>query len=162
MEAGCSGWTAVLSRRIIMRDKVKEEIKTIFQEVFDDNFNVEIVIDKGARKPGDHKHVVEKETVPLLPFLAGYLPKIEGAIRGTQETMDNVKNKDAEVRDRLELVEKQMETVAGIMFQHQKEVTFVTRLVAKLGEIGILDNIKDKLQIESIEVDPEEVPIKEE
>ncbi len=156
MEAGCGGWKTVLSRCIIMRDKVKKEIKSIVQEVFDDYFNVEIVIDKGARKSGDHKHVVEKENVQLLPFLAIYLPRIEGVLLGLQETLDHVKNKDAEVRDRLKLLEEQVGTMAGIMFQHQEEVTFVTRLVAKLGEIGILDNIKDELKPELIEIESEE------
>jgi hypothetical protein len=77
----------------MLNKKDKEQIREIFREEFARALTRTLELERGPRKQGDpeEKRVVE-ERWNLIDFIAGYVPYLEGAIRGMQETTDLLKN----------------------------------------------------------------------
>ena len=87
--------------------KKKQEIRQMFREEFAKAFTRTLMMERGPRKQGDpeEKRLVE-ENWNLIDFIAEYVPRIEGAIRGMQETIDRLKNNINQNNEKLEFVGK--------------------------------------------------------
>ena len=85
----------------------KKEIRRLFVEEFAKAFTRTIQLERGPRKQGDpqEKRVVE-EVWNLIDFIAGYMPYLEGALRGMQEAVDLAKNDVALNTARIEAIGK--------------------------------------------------------
>jgi len=75
-----------------MSKKLEQTIRRIVQEELHQALHRTITIERGPRQQEDSERVVRDEEWHVLDFLAAYLPKIEGALRGMQEDVDHVKN----------------------------------------------------------------------
>lgn len=71
----------------------RQAIRTMIREELKDALCRKITIERGPRQQGDPEKVVKEEEWNVLDFLAVYLPKIEGALRGMQEDVDKTSNK---------------------------------------------------------------------
>lgn len=65
-----------------------------------------ITIERGPRTQGDPEKVIKEEEWNVLDFMAVYLPRIEGALRGMQEDVDKTKNTVAKTEEKIETVGK--------------------------------------------------------
>jgi hypothetical protein len=104
----------------MLTQKDKREIRKIFQEELKTALLRTITIERGPKKQGDPEKVIKEEEWHVLDFLAAYLPKIEAALRGSQEDIDHAKNQVAEYNNKLEAVGQAllgMEGSARVMAQ---------------------------------------------
>ena len=76
----------MLSKRDIkiVREIIQEELKAALVRT--------VTIERGPEKQGDPEKVVKEEQWNVLDFMAAYMPKIEGALRGVQADVDQAKN----------------------------------------------------------------------
>jgi len=77
----------------MLSKKDKAEIRLIIQEELKDCFGRTVQMEKGPRKQGDPEVRVETEDIDIVSALLIYLPRIEAALRGTQEDVDQTKNR---------------------------------------------------------------------
>ena len=70
----------------------RNAIRAMIQEELKAALCRKITIERGPRAQGDPEKVIREEEWNVLDFLAVYLPKIEGALRGMQEDVDKTKN----------------------------------------------------------------------
>lgn len=80
----------------LVREIIREELKAALVRM--------VTVERGPRQQGDPEKVIKEEEWNLLDFMAAYLPKIEGALRGMQEDTDKTKNRVAESVQRLEAI----------------------------------------------------------
>ncbi len=88
----------------MLTKKDKEEIRSIIQEELKGALFRMITIERGPDKQGDPEKRVAEEEWNVLDFLAFYLPKIEAALRGTQEDVDKTKNQVFKQSDQIQVV----------------------------------------------------------
>ncbi len=115
----------------MLNKKDKHEIRKIFHEELKAALFRTITIEHGPEKQGDPEKVIKEEEVHVLDFLAVYLPKIEGALRGVQEDVDKAKNRVSEYNQKLDIVGQTligMETAARTM----------AALAERARELGLL------------------------
>jgi hypothetical protein len=77
----------------MLSKKDKDEIRAVIRDEISAALTRRVRVERGPRKQGDpqEKRVVEEEW-NLIDYIAGYMPYVEGAIRGVQEDVDNAKN----------------------------------------------------------------------
>jgi hypothetical protein len=123
----------------MLNKKDKEQIREIFREEFARALTRTLELERGPRKQGDpqEKRIVE-EPWNLIDFMAGYLPYLEGAIRGTQETTDTLKNNVAQNTERLE-------AIGQVLIDMERSVEAIATLSDILHKSGLLEPQKPKL-----------------
>ncbi len=121
----------------MLTKKDKAAIRQIIQEELKDAFFRKITIERCPRGPGDPEKVIKEEDWNILDFLLGYIPKIEGALRGMQEDIDRAKNNIAGNNKRLEAIgnvligmEQAAKTIAMISDEVKKALP-KTELIAR-------------------------------
>ena len=97
------------------KEFIKQTIREELEEALTAFLVREITVEKGPRKNGDPEKRIEKEKVNMLEFQCGYLPQIEGALRGAQADMNKVTNKTGEMQDGLA-------AIAGILIESEKAI----------------------------------------
>jgi len=96
----------------------REEIQKIVQDELKNALFRTITIERSARQQNEPEKVIRDEEWNVLDFLATYIPRIEGALRGLQEDVDKMKNHVATNNKNLEIVGKtllSMEKAARIL-----------------------------------------------
>lgn len=88
----------------MLSKKDKEEIRKLFAEEFNKAMTRKILVERGARKQGDPEKKTVEEEWNVLDWLVGYLPYVEGAIRGVQKDVDSTKNKSVNMLKGIEVV----------------------------------------------------------
>lgn len=86
--------------KIIIRDIIREELRAALVR--------QITIERGPRAQGDPETIVREEEWNVLEFMAAYAPKIEAAMRGMQEDLDQAKNDLAGQSNRLDIISRVM------------------------------------------------------
>ena len=69
----------------ILRDIVRQELESALCR--------EITVERGPRKNGDPEKTLDMVRGSVLDFLAEYLPRIEGALRGLQADINRTNNR---------------------------------------------------------------------
>jgi hypothetical protein len=107
----------------LVRGVIREELKAALFRT--------ITIERGPRQQGDPEKVVKEEQWNVLDFLAAYLPKLEGALRGLQEDTDKTKNRVSESVARLE-------AIGGILLGMESAAKTLAALSDRIkqGQIG--------------------------
>ena len=88
----------------MLSKKDKEEIRTLFAQEFNKAMMRKITVERGPRKQGDPEKRIVEEEWNVLDWLVGYLPYVEGAIRGVQADVDKSKNKSATTLKAVEVI----------------------------------------------------------
>jgi len=88
----------------MLSKKDKEEIKVLFAEEFNKAMTRIITVERGPRKQGDPEKVVKEEEWNILDWIAGYIPYLEGALRGMQEDIDHTKNELSHNSEKLQAI----------------------------------------------------------
>lgn len=122
----------------LLEKKVKKVVKEELQEALTAFLVREITVEKGPRKQGDSEKRIEKESVNVLDWMCYYIPLIEGAIRGSQQDMNKVTNKSAEMGE-------QIQVIGNILVGHEDTVKQIAQFAQKLDILT--DNIKSSLQL---------------
>ncbi len=89
-----------------MLGKLKNELKDMVREVVREEVTALVTRDLriayGKKQQGDPDgEIIKEETWNIMDFFVVYLPRIEAALRGMQETTDHVKNNQAINNDRV-------------------------------------------------------------
>lgn len=87
--------------RVIVQEEIQQKIREIVRQELNLALQRTITIERGPEKQGDPEKVVREENWHILDFLCAYMPRLEGALRGMQEDVDQTKNRVAENTDRL-------------------------------------------------------------
>jgi hypothetical protein len=91
----------------------RNAIRTMIQEELKLALCRKITIERGPRAQGDPEKVVREEEWNVLDFMAIYMPKIEGALRGMQEDVDHAKNTVA-------TTEAKIDTIGAVLINMEK------------------------------------------
>jgi len=75
----------------MLTKKDKAAIQDLIREELSLALNRKITVERGPRQQGDPEKVIKEEDWNILDFLAIYLPRIEGSMRGMQEDLDKAK-----------------------------------------------------------------------
>jgi len=118
---------------VMLTKKDKEEIRRIVREELKEALFRRIAIERGPRQQGDPEKVVKEEEWNVLDFLAVYLPRVEGALRGVQEDVDKTKNRVLENSAKIQVVG---ETLLGLEDSAKK--------IAMLGQVAKARVITDR------------------
>lgn len=84
----------------------KKYIKDLIHNEFKEALFRTIQIERGPRKQNDPEKIVKEEEWNILEFLATYFPYLEGALRGNQKDVDELKNKMIDFNLKIEAVGK--------------------------------------------------------
>jgi len=116
-----------------MNSKKEEELRGIIRSELRDLVMHEIEVEKGPRKQGDPegKRVV-KENWNVLAYMAGYIPYLEGALRGMQEDVDSSRNNSVKA---LEAVK----AMAGILEVTHKSMVAIAGFASRLEHLQLPD-----------------------
>ena len=95
----------------MLSKKDLEAIRGIIREELKDALVRTVTVERGAEKQGDPEKVIKEEQWNVLDFMAAYLPKVEGSIRGMQEDVDKTKN--------------QVHQMTGIMIGLEQPITAI-------------------------------------
>jgi hypothetical protein len=75
-----------------MKDKDIEQIRQIVREELQAALSRTITVERSARQQGEIEKKTVEEQWNILDWMVYYMPYIEAALRGGQETTDHVKN----------------------------------------------------------------------
>lgn len=116
-----------------LREMIKTEVREVLQEELRDLVMREIEVEKGPRKQGDPdvKRVV-KEEWNVIDYMAGYIPYLEGALRGVQEDTDAAKNASAKALEGIK-------AVAGILETTHRSIMAISNLAVGLKQLPDLE-----------------------
>ena len=92
----------------MLSKKDLEAIRKIIREELKDALVRTVTVERGPETQGDPEKVIKEEEWNVLDFMAAYLPKVEGSVRGMQEDVDKTKN--------------QVHHMAGIMVGLEKPI----------------------------------------
>ena len=97
-------------------------IRAIIQEELQTALVRKVTVERGPDKQGDPEKVIKEEEWNVLDFMAAYLPKVEGAIRGVQADVDTAKN--------------QVHHMTGIMIGQESSIMALGQAAQLAIEIG--------------------------
>lgn len=120
-----------------MRKKDIEEVRKIIQDEIKEAFVREFTVEKGKRQPGDPEKRFETMKMPVTDFLAHYIPLVEGALRGMQETVDRVKNNVNRNTAQLEQSTRQLEAVGNILIGMEKSAKLLAETSDAIKRLGL-------------------------
>ena len=88
----------------MLSKKDKEDIKFFFTEEFNKAMTRKITVERGPRKQGDLENKTVEEEWNILDWLVGYLPYVEGSLRGVQSDVDKSKNQTITMLQAIEAI----------------------------------------------------------
>ncbi len=116
-----------------LREVIRTEVKEVLQKELRDLVMREIEVEKGPRKQGDPevKRIV-KEDWNVIDYMAGYIPYLEGALRGVQADTDSAKNTSAKALEGIKAMAEILETT-------HKSITAIANFADDLRQLPDLE-----------------------
>lgn len=108
--------------------KDEQKIKNIIREELKEALFRKITIERGPDKQGDPEKRVAEEEWNVLDFLAVYLPKVEGALRGAQADVDRTKNQVLKQNKQIEAVGNTLLSMEGSAMELAKLSDVIKKL----------------------------------
>lgn len=90
-----------------------------------------IMVERGPRKQGDPEKVVVEEEWNVIDYMAGYIPYLEGALRGVQADVN--------------VIREGIKASAGILVGLEDSVMAMAQLANRARQLGLLEKPKPKI-----------------
>jgi hypothetical protein len=110
---------------------IRQELRKVLREELRDLVMRKIMVERGPRKQGEPEKVVVEEEWNVIDYMAGYIPYLEGALRGVQGDVD--------------VIREGLMAISGILVGLEDSVMAMAQLANRARQLGLIEKAEPKI-----------------